>query len=209
MHPPLTISWDSEPFREGGEFRCLSGSWINNTHAPLTLFGWLNLHLFDDAYSWGCMADWNEEVTITPYNLVPNPPDTFPRGYFNSFQDYTNTLQVEGSELGTDTMVIYNLWWASIRGSLCRGLVSTDELSSADVPVAIFPNPVSEKLTIRYEQAERLAGIHVFSSAGELLKTFSQQTAKIDVSSLPSGIYLLKVFFENGKTGTQKFVKTN
>ena len=207
LHPPLTIRWDSEPFREGGELRCLGGSWINNTHAPLTLFGWLNLHIFDDAYSWGCMADWNNEVTITPYNLFPNPPDTFPRGYFNSFQDFTTSIQVEGSEPGTDTLVVYNLWWDSVRGDLCRGLVSTDEANAALVPILVYPNPAKDRLTITYNHTDVLKMIQIYSATGKLLKIIDAPTEGVDVNDLTKGIYLLRAFFEDGKIGAQKFVK--
>jgi hypothetical protein len=208
VHPPLTISWDSSPFREGGDLRCLGGSWINNTHAPLTFFGWENLHLFNDAFSFGCMADWDEEVTIIPSNLIPLEGDSVPRGYgSNPFQDYT-VLTVEGStQLAGDTMLIYNLWWASTRGDLCSDLVPTENIVITEAPISVYPNPTSGSLTIESTFSVEPKTIKVFSTTGSLIRTFSGESGTIDASDLPSGLYLLKAVFNDGRSGTTKFVK--
>lgn len=73
-------------------------------------------------------------------------------------------------------------------------------------PIAfkIYPNPVSEVLTIDSEIDINLA--QVFDLTGkEILQ--QANTKQLNVSILPKGVYLLKIFDINGKYNVQKFVK--
>ncbi|MFT4684105.1 MAG: hypothetical protein ACI8RP_000741 [Urechidicola sp.] len=77
--------------------------------------------------------------------------------------------------------------------------LSVDEFSK--IQLNIYPNPVKDKLQIRLNNNfnAETKNIELFSLLGDrvLLKTFTKSNTEIDVSSLSSGIYLLKCSIGN------------
>ncbi len=76
-------------------------------------------------------------------------------------------------------------------------VISQDELST----VSIYPNPVSEKLFITTEGDFKVI---VYNSKGSLMMQSGDDI--IDVSTFPSGMYVLKIVSNNSST-TVKFIK--
>ncbi len=71
------------------------------------------------------------------------------------------------------------------------------------VSITLYPNPASRFVNIHSEST--VSKVAVFDLSG---KKLSEQTStQIDVSSLPSGIYIVQIKLENGKTQTRKLVK--
>lgn len=68
----------------------------------------------------------------------------------------------------------------------------------------IIPNPVDKIFSIK--TSEKIANIELMNVTGQKIKE-SKNTENIDVSSLPKGLYLVKITFENGKTETKKILK--
>ncbi|WP_313114310.1 T9SS type A sorting domain-containing protein [Aequorivita sediminis] len=69
-----------------------------------------------------------------------------------------------------------------------------------------YPNPVNNMLTIQSQKT--VESIEVYNIIGQMMlnsSTISQ--GKIDLSTLKSGIYLVKATFEGGLTETLKIVK--
>ncbi|MBL4708164.1 MAG: T9SS type A sorting domain-containing protein [Flavobacteriales bacterium] len=77
----------------------------------------------------------------------------------------------------------------------------------------IFPNPVSEVLTITHESLDNFNGdIKLFSTEGQLIQlfenvTFGKLTQQIDMSELAKGVYFVKIETDKG-TIVQKVVKS-
>ncbi len=61
--------------------------------------------------------------------------------------------------------------------------------------VVIFPNPVSDKLSLIQNQTVKSGHVLVYNPSGTLLRKerFSEEHTEIDFSTLPTGIYLLKI----------------
>jgi hypothetical protein len=71
--------------------------------------------------------------------------------------------------------------------------------------IKVFPNPVSDTLTINSSNSE-VESFSLFDITGKLIvETFGQN--KIDVSNLPQGVYLLKVNVNSGKSFSKKIIK--
>jgi hypothetical protein len=72
--------------------------------------------------------------------------------------------------------------------------------------VQIFPNPFEQVLTVTVTQANSM---QIFDMFGRML--YSQQTpmsrTKLDLSALPTGLYLLKIMYPDKKTSYHKIVK--
>jgi len=80
----------------------------------------------------------------------------------------------------------------------CYGINESDFLT-----ISIFPNPVSNILIIKAKEVTEQ--VKIYDVVGQLLLS-KNNSNEIDVSNLPSGIYLL--CFKNGRNiGFQKFIK--
>ena len=83
---------------------------------------------------------------------------------------------------------------------------------AGDISLSVFPNPTAEKLNIALNSNGNIAEIRlaVFDNSGKLV---AQQTitnsngAALDVSNYASGMYLLKIYY-NEKVETIRFVKS-
>jgi len=69
--------------------------------------------------------------------------------------------------------------------------------------ITIYPNPVNNTLNIQLE--ETLEKIELYSALGR--KVLESTNSSVNVSNLASGIYLLKVYTQNGKVGIKRIVK--
>ncbi len=78
--------------------------------------------------------------------------------------------------------------------------VYSDILSKSDV--VIYPNPTSDYVTILNENVQE---INIFDFSGRNVQKSSFK--RVDLSSLPKGVYILNVTLTNGKSISKKVVK--
>lgn len=78
-----------------------------------------------------------------------------------------------------------------------------DKIADANIDGTLFPNPAQNEITISINAS--FSSIEIIDFSGN--KMFETKEKTIDISSLPSGIYLSKVMTENGTLITSKFVK--
>ena len=73
--------------------------------------------------------------------------------------------------------------------------------------VSLYPNPVKNDLYIKTPSEKSV--INIYSLQGSLIKSLPayQSNEQIDVSTLMSGVYLVKISGPDGKVYTGKFVK--
>ena len=71
--------------------------------------------------------------------------------------------------------------------------------------VALYPNPSSDKVFLDATQLT-ISKIQVVNTTGQTVKTIKNNFGVVEVSDLPSGIYMLKIDTENG-TVTKKIVR--
>lgn len=79
-----------------------------------------------------------------------------------------------------------------------------------DVFLVVYPNPVSEQLTIginEYHESIRELAIYDLSGRCIVRKEIHSPSHVMDVSHYKAGLYILRVLTENGKWVEQKFVK--
>jgi hypothetical protein len=88
-------------------------------------------------------------------------------------------------------------------GTATRG----DDLITAK-PVIVFPNPVTKTINVSIPDIQGMADIRVFDIYGKLVQQRStgQANTQLDLSSLPSGMYVVKVM-NDGKETAMKIVK--
>lgn len=78
--------------------------------------------------------------------------------------------------------------------------------NAPDQPVRIYPVPASGTLFI--ENMHQVNELEILTVTGRkvLSKTIHESETQLDVSSLPPGIYLLKISYETGAAGTHKLL---
>ena len=72
----------------------------------------------------------------------------------------------------------------------------------------MYPNPVSDMLTVQLPTGTEKAEVSIFDYTGRLVfsKTISSNDNSIDVQSISKGIYIIRVA-SNAKIGVQRFIK--
>ena len=80
------------------------------------------------------------------------------------------------------------------------------EITETELPnINIYPNPSGEKMRIDYNRSFSIESIMVTNINGQLIKTFDSKKSELDISDIPSGLYFLKISFENGSL-TKKII---
>jgi len=72
----------------------------------------------------------------------------------------------------------------------------------------IFPNPASESLYV--ESEETISRVNIFSLTGNLIHSISDTgdyRVTVDVSNMPSGLYIISVTSSSGNIFSSKFLK--
>ena len=97
-------------------------------------------------------------------------------------------------------------WVVGLNGAIYRGQRSTIGITETVIQnISVYPNPVKDVLWISGE-LETASSIEVLDLSGRVISKCNTGSDKIDVSSLKSGSYLLKIQVENG-VSINKFMK--
>lgn len=83
-------------------------------------------------------------------------------------------------------------------------VVGIDEIQRENFK--LYPNPVSNKLTIITNYDLRINKIEIVDLTGKILKKTTTNFNSVNVNELPSGVYFIKIITDD-RTTTQKFVK--
>ena len=89
----------------------------------------------------------------------------------------------------------------------CPNLVTSTFENSVD-QITVYPNPANNRLNINNKDNIKISSLSIFNTLGQLILTIpnAKKTTTIDVSSLKSGNYFLRINSEKGIYNT-KFIK--
>jgi hypothetical protein len=147
------------------------------------------------------------QVTLIDCNLQIN--EDYEVIYFPFFDQSPGNLYVYSITTGTNghktlELTSHTADWA-IYGD---HILSSEDFHKTQF--AIHPNPAKNELFITSKNTTGNLSIKILNIAGKLLSkqdvAIENQTS-IDISSLTSGIYFLKIKDENGNTTIKKFIK--
>lgn len=85
-------------------------------------------------------------------------------------------------------------------------LIVTNVAGLTDVNAAqftLYPNPTSNVVLVQANQ--EIQSLQVYNLTGQLIATGT--TKQVDLSNAQTGVYMVKIYFENGATATQKIIK--
>ena len=135
--------------------------------------------------------DYGSTWTMIPYN------DIF---YSQSFQmaiDFTGTgfkAYLSTPDLG---IITYDISYSTLS-------VENPVLNSSDL--TIYPNPVSDVMTIEFKSGIKPNSIVIYDLYGKKISSYEQKST-VDLSGLAGGIYLVKISNVNGENLVRKIVK--
>jgi Leucine-rich repeat (LRR) protein len=151
---------------------------ITNPNKVEFIFENINLP-FDDANNDGYVVfKIKTKPTLTVGSTISNSANI----YFDyNFPIVTNTATSTFSVLQNDTFVFDNYF-------------------------TIYPNPVAEILNLKTKQETQIYTVTIYNTTGQQVQTITNPSNAIDVASLKTGNYLVKVVTDKG-ISRSKFVK--
>ena len=84
---------------------------------------------------------------------------------------------------------------------------STPETTTTDCPFTFYPNPVKDNLTLRFDDGAEPKSVELYDLAGRLVGTKPNGLECIDMSAMPSGVYLLRITTKDGTSYHEKVLK--
>ncbi|HRE76832.1 MAG TPA: T9SS type A sorting domain-containing protein [Flavobacterium sp.] len=141
--------------------------------------------VFNVFYTTNMGENWNSVSNDLLYN--PFVSKVMFNFISNSFEIYAAT-----SDIG---IIKYNV--------ILENLNSPDFETSPTI--IVYPNPSKNNLFL--ESNESLIEIKIHDALGKKIKTVQPSVNEIDISELPSGLYILNVILENGKSESIRFIK--
>ena len=98
-------------------------------------------------------------------------------------------------------------------GGINTGNAYSINLENLSIPtfdknvISIYPNPTNNSITIENQSSNQVGRYELFSITGKLLYSVSNQFSTLSLDHFQSGIYLLKISFENDSYETHKIIK--
>lgn len=139
--------------------------------------------------------------------------------YVGFYQNHSVQLNL-GFDQNTDARahVLYkttNQWCESfLKGTpMIRPVVGAPIPVPAAIPseeitdFQIYPNPASTTLTVVMPESSTMASYRIFDMFGRVVDCHNGEAKNLNVSNLKTGLYLLQLTDNEGRTFTQKFVK--
>lgn len=126
------------------------------------------------------------------------------------FQDYNRTTH-SYTEAG-NYLIRQNVWWSNCDSTYAELLVNiplnTQKTEKNQPEIFVHPNPSKGmfEITSTNSQLFNNATVRVYSIAGILLCEWNYSNNKINLESLPAGIYILEIQSQDFKA-TQKLIK--
>ena len=84
---------------------------------------------------------------------------------------------------------------------------NTQEMTDIERPFALYPNPVKDQLSLRFDDGVEPESVELYDLAGRLVGTKPNGLECIDMSTMSSGVYLLRITTKDGTRYHEKVLK--
>ena len=87
-----------------------------------------------------------------------------------------------------------------------KDFMDIEENEYATANASLFPNPVEDRLSLQLSENVSCKNVGIYGIDGRLLKSQNDNFENIDVSDLPTGLYIAKINLNDGTVFTEKVV---
>ena len=87
-----------------------------------------------------------------------------------------------------------------------KDFMDIEENEYATANASLFPNPVEDRLSLQLSGNASCKNVEIYGIDGRLLKSQNDDFENIDVSDLPTGLYIAKINLNDGTVFTEKVV---
>lgn len=121
-------------------------------------------------------------------------------GYDNTVSGLITTVSIGEPAILTLT---------SASNTITQGFLQPEILPCEDLVFSYYPNPTKDNLTLEAFGCEvKITSIEILDIWGRLISTYPQaKDNKLELGFLSSGVYVLKVFLNNGQFNAITIVK--
>lgn len=128
-----------------------------------------------------------------------------PRTLLNTATGTNFFIGKGGVSMAFDDLKIYNyvLTDAEVTNLYTNNSLTSENFNANNLEVGLYPNPVNDVLNIDIK--DEISSVEIYALQGQ--KVLSSKENKINVSELPSGIYLVRVVDVNNNIATKKIIK--
>ena len=177
---------------------CVDSAWIDST-------GMVQINIFNGNFV---------HMNYPAVSIVSPAGDTISEGTINFFAQLGNTYQIYQNSISDTTITDFSNYTFLMQNAFNPDTLAQIEFClptsltyKNEVIFKIYPNPVSDELTIAFNEERQAADFMIYDTYGKLWKTekILQSMHHISCSDLPEGLYLLKMI-DGKNTHYQKFV---
>ncbi|MCG9792334.1 putative Ig domain-containing protein [Flavobacterium algicola] len=148
----------------------------------------------------------NDFVSLKIGEVISNPGRSANQYETIDLAAATSVSKISDFSVGTGTTSETNKW--SVEGIIVavdfKGNLSTSNpILDNSTSLIVYPNPATDYLLLNYA----IHAAQIINMTGKIVKVHAAESKKLDVSNLPTGIYILKGSNEEGKTVIKRFIK--
>ena len=78
---------------------------------------------------------------------------------------------------------------------------------SNEVNISVNPNPAQDHVVLNMDQKRQISSLRIMDQSGRQVNTPALTDGKVDISTLPEGLYHIMIQLEDGGRGTATFIK--
>ena len=83
----------------------------------------------------------------------------------------------------------------------------TPETLATETPFTLYPNPVKDQLILRFDDGTEPESVELYDLAGRFVSTKRNGLESIEMSAMPSGVYMLRITMKDGTSYHEKVLK--
>ena len=170
---------------------------------------WDIKELFDDDIPLSSYTNWSCYIELLPYGDF----HVGLRHHVGNENYYYGWIRFNIRYLGDDEgplITIHDMAYCTIPNYPLmfgqKDFMDIEENEYATTKASLFPNPVEDRLSLQLSENVSCKNVGIYGIDGRLLKSQNDNFENIDVSDLPTGLYIAKINLNDGTVFTEKVV---
>lgn len=133
---------------------------------------------------------------------------------YHSTDDMENLTTVFSHDFSLNSVHQHNgnfTFYGFYGGTIVKTIIpelSTFEQNASKISSVIYPNPTTGVFHIKSTDNQSVNNIEIFDMAGKYLDNYKSINNEYNIGNLSSGIYIVKIFYNNNSTSSRKLIVT-